>query len=228
MPEHVFSISENALLGMTETHASSIFSHNKGFLMRVYPFGLRVSSSNLDPSIFWRKGVQMVALNWQKWDRGMMLNEGMFAETAGWVLKPSYYRQQAQLGSADVVGSATPTGHDAATAESQNKPDGALVNLANIPREIINLKITLFCGQDIPLPLDDTSDKSFRPYVKCELHVESAEPRIEELMQGSRKSKEAQFKTRSRTSRNSNPDFLGETLQFNNVKDVFEELTFLR
>lgn len=27
--------------------------------MRAYPKGLRVSSSNLDPAIFWRQGVQM-------------------------------------------------------------------------------------------------------------------------------------------------------------------------
>ena len=30
----------------------------------------------------------MVALNWQSWDKGMMLNEGMFAGEQGWVLKP--------------------------------------------------------------------------------------------------------------------------------------------
>ena len=32
--------------------------------------------------------MQMVALNWQKSDKGVMLNEGMFAGSGGWVLKP--------------------------------------------------------------------------------------------------------------------------------------------
>jgi hypothetical protein len=56
--------------------------------MRTYPSGLRVNSSNLDPTVFWRKGIQIVALNWQNWDEGMMLNEAMFAGTSGYVLKP--------------------------------------------------------------------------------------------------------------------------------------------
>lgn len=62
------------------------------FFMRVYPKGIRISSSNLNPSLFWRQGVQMVALNWQKCDKGVMLNEAMFANTGGWVLKPTGFR----------------------------------------------------------------------------------------------------------------------------------------
>jgi len=34
----------------------------------------------------------MVALNWQDCDKGMMINEGMFAGTGGYVLKPPSYR----------------------------------------------------------------------------------------------------------------------------------------
>ena len=67
LPTHVFSLSEKKLM---EVHASSgptLFSHNKNFLMRAFPSGMRVRSTNLDPSVFWRKGVQMVALNWQRW-----------------------------------------------------------------------------------------------------------------------------------------------------------------
>lgn len=60
--------------------------------MRIYPFGLRVTSSNLDPSFYWRRGAQIVALNWQNLDKGMMLNRGMFAGEQGWVRKPLGYR----------------------------------------------------------------------------------------------------------------------------------------
>jgi len=88
MATHIFSLSEK---GVTEVHSKdgpALFNHNKAFLMRAYPSGLRISSSNLDPAAFWRKGIQIVALNWQSWDEGMMLNEGMFAGTGGLVLKP--------------------------------------------------------------------------------------------------------------------------------------------
>ena len=37
-----------------------------------------VISPGLKSSVFWRKGVRMIALTWQKCDQGMMLNEGMF------------------------------------------------------------------------------------------------------------------------------------------------------
>lgn len=60
--------------------------------MRIYPFALRVTSSNLDPSFHWRRGAQLVALNWQNIDKGMMLNHGMFDGTNGWALKPNGYR----------------------------------------------------------------------------------------------------------------------------------------
>lgn len=60
--------------------------------MRIYPFAFRVNSSNLDPAFCWRRGAQLVALNWQNLDKGMMLNHGMFTGTSGWVLKPDGYR----------------------------------------------------------------------------------------------------------------------------------------
>ena len=72
LPNHVFSLSEKKFM---EVHASSgptLFSHNRNYLMRAFPSGMRVRSDNLDPAVFWRKGVQMVALNWQRYDEGMM------------------------------------------------------------------------------------------------------------------------------------------------------------
>ena len=88
MPTHIFSLSENGVMEVHQKSAKELFNHNKHFLMRAYPSGLRIGSSNLDPAVFWRKGIQIVALNWQNWDEGMMLNEGMFAGTGGYVLKP--------------------------------------------------------------------------------------------------------------------------------------------
>jgi len=91
-PPHVFSIGETQILELHQAKKAELFAHNRNFFMRAFPAGYRIDSSNLDPSTYWRKGVQMVALNWQKLDEGMMLNEGMFAGEHGWVLKPPGYR----------------------------------------------------------------------------------------------------------------------------------------
>lgn len=88
MPNHIFSLSEKKFLDQHEDNGKELWEHNKYFLMRTYPKGLRITSSNLNPAPFWGGGAQIVALNWQETDEGMMLNEGMFAGTGGYVLKP--------------------------------------------------------------------------------------------------------------------------------------------
>ena len=85
MPTHIFSLSEKKVL---DVDPHELFEHNRKYLMRTYPAGTRVMSSNFDPIPRWNKGIQVVALNWQGWDEAMMLNEGMFAGTGGWMLKP--------------------------------------------------------------------------------------------------------------------------------------------
>ena len=68
VPTHIFSLSEKKLMDVHQNQGPQLFSHNRDFMMRTYPSGTRVSSSNLDPTFFWRKGVQIVALNWQRFD----------------------------------------------------------------------------------------------------------------------------------------------------------------
>ncbi|KAF7585942.1 hypothetical protein BBP40_009837 [Aspergillus hancockii] len=92
VPGHVFSLSENAARTAHAKDPEALFEHNRRHFMRIYPYGLRVNSSNLDPSFFWRRGAQVVALNWQNLDKGMMLNSAMFADEQGWILKPQGYR----------------------------------------------------------------------------------------------------------------------------------------
>jgi hypothetical protein len=88
MPNHIFAISEAKLLALREKDSNALLDHNRHFFMRVYPKATRVLSSNLDPAPFWRVGVQLVALNWQKLNAAVMLNEAQFDGTGGWVLKP--------------------------------------------------------------------------------------------------------------------------------------------
>lgn len=200
IPTHIFSLSEKSLMEVHKTTPSDLFTHNKNFLMRAYPKGLRVSSSNLDPSVFWRKGVQIVALNWQKWDAGMMMNEAMFAGTGGWVLKPEGYRS-------------------GSTSTTQNHASSY---------GVLNLSIEFFAGQDIPLPPGEDDPDDFKPYIKIELHVETPEERHAGDIRKEGRSKGGEYKGRTKTVRGIHPDFNGDTIEFKSVPNVAPDLTFLR
>ncbi|KAI4723221.1 phosphoinositide phospholipase C [Aureobasidium sp. EXF-10727] len=105
LPNHIFSLSESKIIEVHKRDHSALFRHNKRFMMRIYPKGIRVSSSNLDPAPFWRMGAQIVALNWQYINAATMLNQAMFHATGGWVLKPegyrSFHRAQSQITALD-------------------------------------------------------------------------------------------------------------------------------
>jgi len=198
-PSHIFSIGENQIMELHEKKRTEMFAHNRDYFMRAYPAGFRIDSSNLDPSVFWRKGVQMVALNWQNLDEGVMLNEGMFAGEHGWVLKPPGYRSDSR------------------------EP---------IPFKAVELKVTIFAGQHIPLPPGAT-EKSFHPYVKCELHVEKPEEhKTNEPIVGVVKEQKKNGKWKQMTvySKGDHPDFgdEGVVLEFPRVEGILEELSFIR
>lgn len=190
-----------------ESEGPTLFSHNRNFLMRAYPSGMRISSSNLDPAVFWRKGVQMVALNWQKCDEGAMLNEAMFTGTGGWVLKPRGYRGS--------IGG----GRTKLSTESQADA---------ITHYTLDLSITVIAGQRIPLPIGDSRPGSLRPYVKCELHVEKPEERSGQSIEGGGLAKDGEYKRHTRTSQTIDPDFGLERLDFVGVPGVAQELSFVR
>ncbi|XP_041369675.1 1-phosphatidylinositol 4,5-bisphosphate phosphodiesterase epsilon-1-like [Gigantopelta aegis] len=65
-------------------------THTERQLMRTYPAGMRIDSSNFNPVIFWAFGIQMVALNYQTEDVAIALNTAMFEANgrSGYVLKP--------------------------------------------------------------------------------------------------------------------------------------------
>ncbi len=189
-PPHIFSISENQIMELHETRKGEMFAHNRDFFMRAYPAGFRIDSSNLDPSVFWRKGVQMVAMNWQKLDEGMMLNEGMFAGEHGWVLKPAGYRSDA------------------------DEP---------INYKTLDLKITVYAGQHIPIPAHQT-ERGFHPYVRCELHVEKQQEENGDPVEAS------EYKKKTVRQKGDHLDFGAEgcVMAFRTAGKVVEELSFVR
>lgn len=199
-PGHIFSVSESRIHELASDNAPEIFHHNKSFFMRAYPDGARVNSSNPDPSPFWRQGVQMVAMNWQSLDEGMMLNEGMFADEQGWVLKPEGYR---------AIDKHTETHQD-------------------VPRKSLDLKISVLAGQHI-YAMDPSEDsetkarlKSLRPTVKCELHCEKSKEKENGAV--------PECKQRTKNGETEHPDFGegGCTLMFEGLRGVVEGLTFVR
>jgi hypothetical protein len=66
--------------------AQEIYSYSARHLMRVYPGGLRVDSSNYNPAEAWTLGASFAALNWQNWDKPLWINQAMVG--AGGELMP--------------------------------------------------------------------------------------------------------------------------------------------
>ncbi|KAH6665299.1 1-phosphatidylinositol-4,5-bisphosphate phosphodiesterase delta-1 [Plectosphaerella plurivora] len=198
MPNHIFSLSEKRALDVQRQMPAAVFAHNRDFLMRTYPHGMRVDSSNFDPVIFWRAGAQVVALNWQSWDTGMMLNEGMFAGSDGYVLKPEGYRSTGSAGDVPCIPS--------------NRLD--------------KMVITVLAGQNLPIKASNAT--RFTPYVKVGLHMESdalaamvgddADP--EQVRQ-------VGYRGETRRSKGTSPDFGGDAIDFVDIGGVVPELTFL-
>ncbi|KAJ7164740.1 PLC-like phosphodiesterase [Mycena crocata] len=89
-PLHVLiNISESACGALLPTALDELITHSQAHLRRIFPKGTRIASGNMDPLRFWRSGAHIASLNWQRYDTGMQLNEGMFVGTGGWVLKPA-------------------------------------------------------------------------------------------------------------------------------------------
>ncbi|KAJ5555293.1 hypothetical protein N7535_007732 [Penicillium sp. DV-2018c] len=198
VPAHVFSLSEKAAREAHINNPDALFQHNRTSLMRIYPYAFRINSSNLDPTFYWRRGAQLVALNWQNLDKGMMLNHGMFVGSHGWRLKPSGYR-------------------------SSTVPTNVL------QRRNMTLSIEVYAAQDLSLPEGDTSEKGFKPYVICQLHVEEAgNEDIPAPDDASSDSEKSSYRRCTKSSSGRNPDFKGQKLEFPTVTGIVEELSFLR
>ncbi|KAF9044937.1 hypothetical protein BJ165DRAFT_1611178 [Panaeolus papilionaceus] len=76
--------------------AWDLIKHTRTHLVRIYPKGTRLNSSNYLPNKFWAVGAQLVALNWQTFDLGFTINQAMFLRNgrSGYVLKPAVLRPQ--------------------------------------------------------------------------------------------------------------------------------------
>lgn len=85
------SINENTAKKLCRKQPLALVAHTQTQLMRTYPAGMRIDSSNFNPVIFWSFGIQMAALNYQTEDSSMQLNTAMFETNGkcGFVSKPN-------------------------------------------------------------------------------------------------------------------------------------------
>ena len=138
--------------------SSGFIRYTRRHLARTYPRGLRVDSSNYNPSFMWQVGCQIVALNYQSDGLPVHINQGKFADNGGcgYVLKAPHLLPPSIQGT-EV---AAPSGE-----QSDPLPDDFDVTGKTAPVKL-SLKIELISGHYLPQPAEDkgTSDV-VDPYV---------------------------------------------------------------
>lgn len=151
---HIFSFMENTFdrHSRTQEDKRAMVRHNMRYMMRVYPNGWRVQSGNFDPLKYWRRGVQMAALNWQTYDLGMQLTDAMFAggtDQLGYVLKPSDLREIKMI----------PTVPEEAGADHIKRE-----------RKNVNFSIDVVSAQQLMRPKGLAPNRSVDPYIEVEVY----------------------------------------------------------
>ncbi|XP_006658176.3 phosphoinositide phospholipase C 2-like [Oryza brachyantha] len=96
-PEKVrrLSLSEQQLAKVADHHGTDIVRFTQKNLLRIYPKGTRVTSSNYNPFLGWVHGAQMVAFNMQGYGRALWLMHGFYKANGGcgYVKKPDFLMQ---------------------------------------------------------------------------------------------------------------------------------------
>ncbi|KAK4696680.1 hypothetical protein P7C71_g1285, partial [Lecanoromycetidae sp. Uapishka_2] len=164
---HIYSMAERRFekLCSEADLKAQLEKHNMSYLMRVYPSGFRIHSTNPDPLIFWRRGVQMMALNWQTYDLPMQLNEAMFAsgsDKLGYVLKPRELRESLSM------------------QEEITEP--SILGLGKMHKQRISFSVEVISAQQLPRPRGIAPDATLDPYVEIELF--SAEDKSKGIASG--------------------------------------------
>lgn len=164
---HVTSLAERRFNDSCKDPDTKVLleKHNMRHLMRVYPSGYRVSSSNPDPLLFWRRGAQMVALNWQTHDLPMQMNEAMFAagsDRLGYVLKPRELRES--------------------TSMEDEVAEPSIHGLGKLHKKLIRFSVDMISGQQLPRPRGMIAGATIDPYIEIEMF--SAEDKAKGVASG--------------------------------------------
>lgn len=86
------SLSESQFAKVAAAHPHEIVEFTKRNFLRIYPYGLRLDSSNYNPIQAWSHGAQMVAINMQGYGKHLWLAQGFFKANGGcgYVKKPTF------------------------------------------------------------------------------------------------------------------------------------------
>ncbi|XXH00530.1 hypothetical protein Hte_006878 [Hypoxylon texense] len=148
---HILSFMEGTFRKHSRASDSklALTRHNMRYMMRVYPQYSRLSSDNFNPLMYWRRGVQMAALNWQTFDLGMQLNQAMFdggTDQSGYVLKPESMREIRIL------------------------PNGLPMEaIGKLERQEMKFNIKVISAQQLIRPSNLPSSRTLDPYVELEV-----------------------------------------------------------
>ncbi|WMV19884.1 hypothetical protein MTR67_013269 [Solanum verrucosum] len=90
------SLDEHALEKAATNHGKDLVRFTQRNILRVFPKGTRVTSSNFKPMIGWMHGAQMVAFNMQGYGKALWIMHGMFRSNGGcgYVRKPSFLMER--------------------------------------------------------------------------------------------------------------------------------------
>lgn len=140
----------------------------------------------------------------------MILNEGMFAGSDGYILKPTGYRCDKDLSRIQ--------GSDVQETMDTEIPSKKLDRVA----------VTVLAAQSLPL-LDRHDDPAkFIPYVKVGFHTEpdALAAMVSENTSGEQ-ARQVGYGGQTRKGRGTSPDFGSEVIEFLNVEGVVPELAFM-
>ncbi|KAJ3682827.1 hypothetical protein LUZ60_013054 [Juncus effusus] len=86
------SLSEQELENAAVSHGEELIRFTQRNILRIYPKGVRINSSNYNPFIGWIHGAQMVAFNMQGYGRSLWLMHGFYKANGGcgYVKKPDF------------------------------------------------------------------------------------------------------------------------------------------
>lgn len=206
---HIFSFKERTFAEKNQPGPSkrALYMHNMKYLMRVYPNGSRISSNNFDPLLYWKRGVQMAALNWQTFDLGMQMNYAMFdggPDSSGYVLKPIEGRQIQLI-----------------EKERADKFTGKR------PRKRVKFTIDVISAQQLMRPSSLGDKRSFDPYVEVEVFL-ADDKRNKTQTSPNAPAPDSQLKycTKAVPQNGFNPEF-NESFTFN-VITKYPDLVFVR
>ncbi|XP_002525652.3 phosphoinositide phospholipase C 4 [Ricinus communis] len=86
------SLKEQKFEKVIASHGTDVVRFTQRNILRIYPKGIRIDSSNYKPMNGWLHGAQMVALNMQGYGKPLWLMHGMFRANGGcgYVKKPDF------------------------------------------------------------------------------------------------------------------------------------------